>query len=448
VLHILHLNDTEASPDQVWPRVATLVQRARAEGQCDLLLHAGDIRLAAVRGWEVVRVLNRLDLTAFTPGNHDLDDGIDLLARQLDALSAVPLCSNVVGFGRFQQSRIYLRNGIRVALCGVTLEDMAVLQPDRNIRGLRFLKPSASLLPLLPQLRQKADAIVVLSHCGLEADVDLAREAPDIDVIIGGHSHHLLKEPLCIGKTRICQVGAWGEHVGWIRLDMAGGCLSVAAGVIPTAGLEPDAEVLGLTERSQARDDEIIGHTRTDLRAADNARETPLGNLIADLIREVAGADISLLRCSTVNNSLPPGPIRQADLDGFSFTPHDQIACCTITGHELLQVLECGARDRYYLLNTSGVRITYDGTRAQGMRVLSTLVDGQPLMPDRQYLVACSEILARGAAGFDPFRGKPYRLLAATIQQVVTEHILAAKVIAPSVDGRLTIVGDLPRRQV
>jgi 2',3'-cyclic-nucleotide 2'-phosphodiesterase (5'-nucleotidase family) len=448
LLHILHLNDTELAPDQVFPRVATLVRRARATGQCDLLLHAGDVRFGAAHGRAMVRVFNHLGVDGFTPGNHDLDDGIDLLARQVAELQADTICSNVSGCDRFLPYRIYLRQGIRVAVCGVTLEEMPLLQPERNIPGMRFLRPSAALLSLIPELRRQADVIVVLSHCGLEADMELAREVPAIDLIIGGHSHHLLTEPVRVGKTQICQAGAWGEHVGWIRLDLAGGSLTVEAGVTPVAGLEPDPEVAALSSAPPAAErGEITGYTTVDLRSADYARETPLGNLTADLMRAAAGTEIALLRCSSVANTLPPGPIRQVDLVGFSYTADDQLARLRLTGRDLLQVLECGARDSYYLLNASGAQVVYDGTRPEGTRVIAARIGGRPLEPDRVYTVACSEILARGAAGFVPMQGRPYQLLSVTIRQVLAEHLQAVKTISPALDGRLVIHGELPRRR-
>jgi hypothetical protein len=187
-----------------------------------------------------------------------------------------------------------------------------------------------------------------------------------------------------------------------------------------------------------------VGYTATDLSSPTYAQETPLGNLTADLMRAYAGTDLALLRCATVINSLRAGPIRRHDLSQLNHVGADQVARLHLSGQELVQVLECGARDEYFLLTTSGARVTYDAARPEGQRVVAVQVGDQLLDREQQYSVACSEVLAHGTGGFLPLRGKPYELLPHTIAELLAQHIMAHDVIRPTVDGRLVLHGRLP----
>lgn len=440
MLRILHLNDTETSL-HTWARLSTLV---RGRGR-DLLLHAGDIRLGSPDDWGVVHAMNHMGFDMITLGNHDLDHGLTELNRQLAALRAGVVCANLTGHGAVAPFRLIERGGLRVAVTGVTLENMTLYQPERNMPGIAVGPPIPALEAVCRKVGDQVDLVVVISHCGLEADLRLARAVPGIDLIVGGHSHDSLSTPLQVGDTWIVQAGSGGACVGWVELTRSGARWVADGGLLPADGATPDPAVLALIPAPPPDADEVVAVTETDLRSADYACETPLGNLTADILRAYAGTDLALVRCSSVNNDFPVGPLRRADLGRLSYIGGDRVARVEVTGQELLDLLECGTRDAYYLLTAAGARVVYDGSRPYGERVRRLHVAGEPVKADGRYSIACTEILARGAAGFTPLLGKAYTLLDRTVQELLSEHIQSARQIRPAVDGRLEITAPIPR---
>ncbi|HWI60717.1 MAG TPA: metallophosphoesterase, partial [Symbiobacteriaceae bacterium] len=317
MLHILHINDTDTHQPAGWAPAAATIRHLRQRGQCDLLLHAGDLTLGGESGDHLVGLLNDLGFDAITPGNHEFDRGLAVLRRQLAAFSGAVLCANASGF---TQSMTIERRGMRIALTGVLLPELNLLQPPRNLEGMELTAPETALRSLVPELRRQADMVVVISHCGLDADRELARAVPGIDLIVGGHSHHLLTAPVREGATLIVQAGAFGEYVGCVSVDASG---QLGAQVIPTAPADPPPVSTSTSP---------IGYTETDLRTDDYARETPLGNLTADLMRQAAGTDFALLRCSSVRNAYPPGPLTADDVRGMNFCGIDSVVRLELTG--------------------------------------------------------------------------------------------------------------------
>lgn len=445
MLHILHLNDTEGGYEP-WPRIAAAIRTYRRQGRCDLLLHAGDMTLGHTSARPRMRLMKQLQFDAVVPGNHDLDWGINALQGHLGVLRTAALCANVHGAPRgcFQPYRLFWRQGVRIAVAGVSLPEMATLVPARHLGEAMFLEPEPILADLVPRLRQRADLVVLLSHAGYERDCAMARAVPGIDLIVGGHTHRLLTEPVAIGATRVVQAGAFGSHLGVVRVDWSSGAAAVTGLTEPLNPFEPDASALALMPRDQAGDSSPVGHTAVDLRASNPYAETPLGNFTTDAILGHTGADVALMRCSGVRSVLPPGPITMGDVQGFNHCGDDRLALLSLTGAELRLVLEYGARDEYYLLTTAGARVVYDAAQPFGERVAEITVGGQPLDPDRVYTVACSEVLAQGGAGFTPLQGKPFALLEATVTDILAERVRTTSPIRPVCDGRLTIRGRLP----
>lgn len=447
-LTVIHTNDTEAGTFEQWPRITTAVRNLRNAGQCDLLVHVGDITLGYPSGWARVAAMNNLGFDAVTIGNHELDHGLDPLCEQLGELRAQALCANVTGLppAHFQPYCLLNRQGFRIGLVGVTLPEMSLYQPRRHLAGLSFHSPEDALRPLIPALRAQADIVIVLSHCGYESDLGLATQVEGIDLIVGGHSHHQLSEPVCVGATRVVQAGQYGEYVGRVTITDGRGGRDLYGGLVSTQGLSPAQDIAGLTPVDEG--DEIVGFATVDLDRSVRAGETPLGNLTADLMRAAARADLAFLRCASADISFPAGPIRRRDISTLNHCGMDHVVRLELTGAEVREVLECGAREAYYLLTTSGARVVYDADCPVGERVVSAEVAGRPLEADKTYIVACSEILALGGAGFTPFRGKTFEVLPHTVTGLLNAHIWGQGSIHPQRDGRLKVLGSLPIRPV
>src|SRR5207244_2364237 len=112
--------------------------------------------------------------------------------------------------------------GVKVAVLGLTTGDIVSIVSRPRNEGVAVADPIAVAQILVPELRKKADLVVALTHLGVDEDRALARRVPGIDLIVGGHSHTFLWEPVLISNrnengydgTMIVQAGRWGERVG------------------------------------------------------------------------------------------------------------------------------------------------------------------------------------------------------------------------------------------
>lgn len=217
-------------------RRATVVNRERAteRGQV-LLLDSGDTtyssnRLArAFHGAADVAVLNAMGYVAMAPGNHDFQwPSVDTL-RNLKASQFPWICANLVDqkTGKPFLTPYIVReyHGVRVAFFGLipSAVNQLAYKAAREL-GLRQVDGIEAARKLAPEMRQKADIVICLSHLGVTLDQQLATAVPGIDIILGGHSHTRLTHPRMVsvgtptatslGAVPIVQAFLWGSEMG------------------------------------------------------------------------------------------------------------------------------------------------------------------------------------------------------------------------------------------
>jgi 5'-nucleotidase len=250
-LTILHTNDMhsriEPFPDNAaqyagmggMARRATLIEQVRKEEPNVLLLDSGDIWQGTpyfnfFMGELEYKLMSQMKYDASTLGNHDFDNGLEGLQKQLPNatfpflianydFSATPLA------GKFKPYKVFDKQGIRVGVFGLGIE-LAGLVADKNFGATKYLDPIAVANDMVKQLRgpEKCDLVICLSHLGYKYqgpkvdDFKLAAGAPGIDLILGGHTHTFLEKPDVVAganghQTLINQVGWSGINLG--RLD-------------------------------------------------------------------------------------------------------------------------------------------------------------------------------------------------------------------------------------
>lgn len=223
-------------------RIAGVVNQTRAGSRWPVLLtdsgdttHGSGDLARAFRGGSIVAVMNAMGYDAMVPGNHDFQWHSGDLLRNLRASQFPWVCANVVyrDTGKLFLQPYVVKEvaGVRIALFGLTnnlLETQPRIYVSGPELGLRVLDPTEVASRLVPELRQKADIVVLLSHLGRGADVALAKAVPGIDLILGGHSHSRIQTPelvrvgeptaFSIGAVPVVQAWQYGIDIGVTKL--------------------------------------------------------------------------------------------------------------------------------------------------------------------------------------------------------------------------------------
>ena len=251
-LTILHTNDVHShidpfpDNDPKYPgmggvaRRAALISKIRDEEKNVLLFDAGDIYQGTPYfnryGGELeIKLMSRMKYDASAIGNHDFDNGIEGITRNLPLMEFPFICANydfsdTAMAGKTLPYKIFEKEGIKIGVFGLGIELDGLV--DKRMYGkTRFLDPAAEAARLAISLKQehKCHLVVCLSHLGYKyqdskiSDVELAKQSRFIDIIIGGHTHTFLDKPV-VYKNRdgqevhICQAGWAGIKLG--RIDV------------------------------------------------------------------------------------------------------------------------------------------------------------------------------------------------------------------------------------
>ncbi|NGP46175.1 bifunctional metallophosphatase/5'-nucleotidase [Bacillaceae bacterium SIJ1] len=282
-----------------------------------------------------------------------------------------------------------------------------------ELLGWDVLDAEEVLPPLLHELEDEADIIVLLSHLGYWTDVSLAEAFPDIDVILGAHTHHVLPEGERVGDTLICQGGKHGKYVGQTTLTIEGGCLIHSEDQLHQATNKPkDRQAVALLEELHATAEE-------DLHVPIGTLDQPLTHnwfspsnfsmMLAKALRQWCKADIGMVNAGLLLQSLPAGAVTEKDI--HEACPHPINPCLvTLTGAQLREIVKDASTEEKIHLRFKGLGfrgtlmgiMVYDGlqtstTSDTGRETMTITVHGKPLEPDRLYRIGTVDMFTFGS---------------------------------------------------
>ncbi|SDC07276.1 2',3'-cyclic-nucleotide 2'-phosphodiesterase/5'-or 3'-nucleotidase, 5'-nucleotidase family [Paenibacillus sp. UNCCL117] len=455
-LRIVHTNDIHSHVDRMG-KIAGIIRKLREEAgeRHTLTLDIGDHidrmrpETEGTDGGVNVAVLNATGYDAVTLGNNE---GLTYTPDVLQKLYAEQAQFTVVLGNMFEAStglvpawakpwHLLERGGLRIGLIGAT----AAFSEFYRLLGWEARDPFATIGEAVRELRPQADLLIVLSHLGLRNDERLAEVFPDIDVILGGHTHHLLSEPLIIGKTVIGATGKFGQYVGYIDLevDTKQGTVSAAGGgVLETAGLPGDPEIEALLEGyARLAQDKLkreVAYIGMPL-PIDWHGEAPLGNLLASGLKRWVGAELAIVNTGQLLAALPAGPVSAGDLLDLCPSPINPCRL-KLTGEQILRALEesllpefqdkpiigFGFRGKVLgSLAVAGMRVEYDPQAQPYSRIVSVYIGETPLQLQHDYSVATIDMFTFGIGYLSIGQGvEPEFYLPEFIRDVLLQELL------------------------
>ncbi len=411
-------------------RVATVVNAIRADRPDAILLDGGDtwhgsLTCLKTEGQDMVNVMNLLKPDAMT-FHWEFTLGSDRVREIIEGLPFAALGQNIFdaewdepASDTFESYRFFDRGGVKVAVIGQAFPYMPIANPRWMFPEYSFGIRDERMQEMVDEVRAKgADVVVCLSHNGFDVDKKMASRVTGLDVILSGHTHDALPEPVVVGDTIIVASGSNGKFVSRVDLDVRDGrMMGFRHKLIPIFAdvIEPDPQMRAAIEAERApfkaELDEVIGTSESLLYRRGNFAGT-WDDLILEALLSERDAEIALSPGVRWGPSLMPGQeITREDIFNVTSMTYGQAYRTEMTGATLKLILEdVGDNlfnpDPYYqqggdMVRVGGMGFTIDVSKPQGERFsdLTFLATGEPIDPDRSYVVAGWASVNEGTEG-------------------------------------------------
>jgi 5'-nucleotidase len=454
-------------------RLVTAVEAARARSNNSILVDGGDqfqgtLFYTYYKGALAAEMMNKLGYDGMTVGNHEFDDGPEVLRGFMDAVNFPVLMSNAdvtrepLLAEKLPKSVIIERGGEKLGLIGLTPQDTDELaSPGPNIN---FLDPVTAVQAEVTKLEAEGvNKIIVLSHSGYKTDLRVANETTGVDVIVGGHSNTYLSNtsdrgegpyPTMVGTTAVVQAYAYGKFLGELNVTFDdAGVITEAVGeplIMDSSVAEDDATLARIAEAAKPLEEirnkvvaeaaAPIGGDRADCRSA----ECEMGSLIADaMLARVKdqGIDVAIQNGGGIRASIDAGPVTMGEV--LTVLPfQNTLSTFQVSGATIVAALENGVSQiedgAGRFPQVAGMSFAFDRTQAAGSRISDVKIGDAPIDLDKMYGVVSNNYVRNGGDGYDMFKTAENAYdFGPDVADVTAEFLASKGAFTPYKDGRI-----------
>lgn len=410
VLYVVSVNDMHGNIDN-FPQFAALLDTLRKQYPDLLLISAGDNRTGhpvndryPKPSYPITKLMNEVHFDLSTLGNHEFDIGVEGLRNVVGWSDFDYVCANAYFDDSinikpykiidFKGLKIGFIGGIQVGANGI---------PDfhpKYAKGVLF-KPIEDVLPEYMYLRKQCDMLFFISHCGLEADIEIAKKFPQFDAIFGGHSHKKIERTKLIGNTMITQSGKNLNYLTVSVFYFTNGKIDYKAQQVFSVKdfAKKDENIQKLVDEFGSLDifSRVVGYTD-----AETTNKEQLGYFFADAIREHTKSDMAFQNPGGVRlKSLAKGQITAKDI--YQIDPFDNIIMkYKVSGQEIMDMLEmaCYKTGDFPMLCSGCTCILHSNEYEEIESIEIVLDNGKPLDLNAKYTIAINSYMA-SVYGFD-----------------------------------------------
>jgi 5'-nucleotidase/UDP-sugar diphosphatase len=456
-------------------RMITAINDAKARTNNHILVDGGDqfqgtLFYTYYKGKLAAEMMNLMGYDAMTVGNHEFDDGPEVLRGFLDAVGFPVLMSNADISGEpllsdvLMKSTVIERGGEQLGLIGLTPQDTDELaSPGDNII---FTDPSDAVQGEVDKLTEMGvNKIIVLSHSGYGVDQIVAANTTGVDVIVGGHSNTLLSNssdravgpyPTVVNGVQIVQAYAYGKFLGELNVtfDDAGNVVSAEGEpLLIDAAVTENASVKARISEAAAPLEEIrnkvVAETAEAIegdRSVCRAMECPMGNLVADaMLDRVAdqGVEIAIANGGGLRASIDAGEVTMGEV--LTVLPfQNTLSTFQVTGATVIAALENGVSQieegAGRFPQVSGMTFVVDASMPAGERVSDVMVGGAPIDMEKVYGVVSNNYVRNGGDGYKMFKDAMNAYdFGPDLADVTAEYLAKDGAYMPYTDGRITL---------
>ena len=410
-------------------RVATVINAIRADRPDALLLDGGDTWHGSytcyhTEGQDMVNVMNALNPDAMT-FHWEFTLGSERVQEIVENLPFAALGQNIFDAewdeptDLFPPYKMFERGGTKIAVIGQAFPYMPIANPGWMFPEYSFGIRDERMQEMVDEVRDMgAEVVVVLSHNGFDVDKKMASRVSGIDVILSGHTHDALPEPVLVNETIIVASGSNGKFVSRVDLDVRDGrMMGFKHKLIPIFSdvITPDAQVAALIDEQRApyinELTEVIGQSESLLYRRGNFNGS-WDDLICQALIEERDADISMSPGVRWGPSILPGQdITREDIWNVTSMTYGKAYRTEMTGEFIHVILEDVADnlfnvDPYYqqggdMVRIGGMGYRIDINQPQGSRIseLTLLKTGERIDPVKNYVVAGWASVNEGTEG-------------------------------------------------
>ncbi|MGR3703589.1 MAG: thiosulfohydrolase SoxB [Paracoccaceae bacterium] len=410
-------------------RVATVVNAIRAKRPDALLLDGGDTWHGSytchqTAGQDVVNVMNALKPDAMT-FHWEFTLGTERVREIVNGLPFAALGANIFDAEwdepseDFKPYEMFERGGVKIAVIGQAFPYMPIANPGWMFPEYSFGIRDQRMQEMVDEVRAAgAELVVCLSHNGFDVDKQMAARVTGIDVILTGHTHDALPEPVLVGETILIASGSNGKFVSRVDLDVRDGrMMGFRHKLIPIFSdvITPDADVAAVIDEQRApyldQLTEVIGKADSLLYRRGNFNGT-WDDLICDALMTEREADIAMSPGVRWGPSILPGQdITREDIHNVTSMSYGQAYRTEMTGEFLNVILEdVGDNlfnpDPYYqqggdMVRVGGLGYRIDVSKPMGQRIsdMTLLKTGEAIDPAKTYVVAGWASVNEGTEG-------------------------------------------------
>lgn len=404
---ILSLNDQHAKIDN-YDKLKALVDKIRKENKHVLLFAAGDnftgnpvVDMYPDKGYPIIELMNEVGFNAATLGNHEFDYGQEILLKRMMQAKFPYLSANVTdntGKLKISPYKIFtLSDGIKIAVIGAIQLGSNGL-PDshpNNLQNISFTDGIQSI-EKYKSLRDSCNIFIALTHLGFEADQQLAKLVPQIDLIMGGHTHTLTKPAFIENDVTIMQAGSGVKSLSMATILLVDGkVVKITPEMLNVSSFDKQDEAIAEKIKQYNDNKELnreIGYALSDILDKDE-----LGSLMTDAILSLKNIDFAFQNNGGIRiDYLKKGPITLKDvykLDPFG----NEVILFKMRSDEIKSLIINAYKDsdNSIDLQVAGMKYTIitdeDGV---AMDVIMETSKGKSLKNKKHYRVAVNSYIA------------------------------------------------------
>lgn len=427
---------------------------AQKMGAKVIVTHGGDLNTGTpesdfLRARPDIELMNLAKFSVGVLGNHEFDVPNKTLALQIKSSKFPWISANVyqkIGKENHKKTRyspskkrllppwvLFTHEGFRIGILGFTTRSTKEIGNRENTKNIEFTEVKKEGAELIPKLRRKSDLLVALTHLGYYPDekkqsrkfigeVGLANEFPSLDLILGGHSHTLVKGEVVNGVP-IFQSQCYNRYLTRVDIELTKNQKPkvISSQVISLSQFPPgfdskrssqksfeelkdfrlaEARIASSLRKTEVMFSKVIGHLREPFlhdRKDLYHHSTPLGNLVAYAQRKATGAQLAIVNSGGIRAALPKGKIKVRD--ALSVSPFgNTLGTVQLTGAQLEALFQdlLSREPSGHFPQVSGARILYN----RDVSRTRVYIRGKRVLPKKKYSVALNNFTAGGGNGY------------------------------------------------